>query len=48
MEMRWCAECHDETPFVLPPCADGHGEDCLDLACLACGSALVSGWLLAA
>ena len=43
MEMRWCAECQDETAFEVPPCADGHGADCLDLACVECGFAIVVG-----
>ena len=32
----------------MPPCQDDHGFDCLDLACVECGSALVVGVLLAA
>ena len=43
MEIRWCAECKDDKPFEVPPCADGHGVDCLDLACLECGFAIVVG-----
>lgn len=43
MEMRWCAECKDETAFEVPPCVDGHGVDCLDLACVECGFAIVLG-----
>jgi hypothetical protein len=23
--------------FEQPPCEDGHGADCLDLACMECG-----------
>ena len=40
---RWCSDCADVTAFLLPPCADGHGEDCLDLACADCGAAVVLG-----
>ena len=43
MEIRWCAECKDDKPFEAPPCADGHGADCLDLACVECGFAIVVG-----
>jgi hypothetical protein len=43
MQVMWCAGCQDETPFEVPPCEDGHGADCLDLACLACGHAVVVG-----
>ncbi len=43
---RWCGGCQDETLFEVPPCQDGHGEDCLDLACLDCGAAVVVGVLL--
>lgn len=42
-DMRWCPECVDERPFEMPPCEDGHGVDCLDLACLDCGFAIVVG-----
>lgn len=41
VEMRWCSDCATETAFELPPCEDGHGEDCLDLACVECGHAIV-------
>ncbi len=47
MEMRWCPECAQETAFELPPCEDGHGPDCLDLACVQCGHAVVLGVLAA-
>ena len=45
-ELRWCAECSDERPFEVPPCEDGHGLDCLDLACVDCGHAIVVGVLV--
>ena len=48
LQQRWCAECAAETLFELPPCQDGHGDECLDLACVECGAALVLGVLLAA
>lgn len=43
--MRWCVGCGDERLFELPPCEDGHGDDCLDLACVECGHAIVVGVL---
>ena len=45
-DRRWCPECADERPFEVPPCEDGHGPDCLDLACLDCGFAIVIGVLV--
>ena len=42
-DLRWCVECADERPFEMPPCEDGHGLDCLDLACVDCGSAITVG-----
>ena len=41
--VRWCAECRAEQAFEVPPCADGHGVDCPDLACTACGTGIVVG-----
>ena len=43
MEIRWCAECMDDKAFEVPPCADGHDADCLDLSCVECGFAIVVG-----
>ncbi len=40
---RFCTDCADVTVFEVPPCEDGHGEDCLDLVCVDCGSAVVLG-----
>jgi len=31
----------------MPPCQDDHGFDCLDLACVECGHAIVVGVLIA-
>ena len=45
--IRWCAPCEGEQVFEVPPCEDGHGQDCLDLACVECGHAIVVGVLLA-
>ena len=43
LAVRWCTECSAEQEFEVPPCADGHGEDCPDLACVGCGAAVVLG-----
>ena len=40
---RWCSECQAEQEFEVPHCEDGHGVDCPDLACVACGAAVVVG-----
>ena len=45
-DLRWCAECADERPFEVPPCEEGHGADCLDLAYVDCGAAIVVGVLV--
>jgi hypothetical protein len=37
VEFRWCPGCSTQTMFEQPPCEDGHGTDCLDLACMECG-----------
>ncbi len=44
----WCPPCGSEQLFEVPPCEDGHGEDCLDLACVVCGHAIVVGVMVAA
>ncbi|WP_250290849.1 hypothetical protein, partial [Frankia sp. CiP1_Cm_nod1] len=38
-----CPRCGDERGFEQPPCADGHGVDCPDRACVDCGTALFVG-----
>ena len=38
---RYCAGCADERVFEQPPCLDGHGADCPELACVDCGYALI-------
>lgn len=45
-QIRWCAACRTESAFQMPPCDDGHGADCPDLACVVCGHAVVIGVLL--
>ncbi len=44
--VRWCSPCASEQLFEAPPCEDGHGEDCVDLACVECGHAIVVGLLI--
>jgi hypothetical protein len=46
VEFRWCAACTDVTAFEAPPCHDGHGSDCPDLACVECGLGVVAGVLV--
>jgi hypothetical protein len=36
----YCAGCRAEREFEAPPCAEGHGDDCPDLACVECGLAM--------
>lgn len=43
-----CGTCGDDMPFEAPPCADGHGAECPELACTGCGSAVLLGSLLPA
>ncbi|MFL6130320.1 MAG: hypothetical protein ACJ73E_14810 [Mycobacteriales bacterium] len=40
-QLRPCPSCREERPFETPPCADGHGPDCAELACRDCGTALL-------
>ncbi len=45
---RFCDDCGEVRAFFTPPCEDGHGADCTDLACTHCGFALTGvGVLLA-
>ena len=44
-EIRFCVGCQDERGFEMPPCEDDHGLDCLDLACIECGHAIVVGFM---
>lgn len=38
-----CSVCDDERAFEQPPCADDHGADCPEYACVECGLAIVVG-----
>ena len=41
--LRHCPTCGEEREFETPPCLDDHGEECPELACLECGTALLVG-----
>jgi hypothetical protein len=38
-----CSVCDDERGFEQPPCADGHGDECPEFACVECGMAILIG-----
>jgi hypothetical protein len=37
----YCPTCDAERLAETPPCLDGHGDNCPDRACVACGTALL-------
>ncbi|MEU7615979.1 hypothetical protein AB0M91_07405 [Micromonospora rifamycinica] len=37
----YCDTCEGVQPFEAPPCPDGHGVDCPELACTGCGAAVL-------
>jgi hypothetical protein len=37
----YCPTCGGERLAETPPCADGHGRDCAERACVECGTALL-------
>lgn len=37
----YCDTCEGVQPFEAPPCVDGHGADCPELACTGCGAAVL-------
>ena len=39
-ELR-CIICDRDMMFEVPPCGDGHAEDCPELVCTRCGAAEV-------
>jgi hypothetical protein len=41
--LRHCSTCGDDREFEAPPCPDGHGPECPELVCVACGTALFFG-----
>ncbi|GAA3762307.1 hypothetical protein [Micromonospora maritima] len=36
-----CDTCEGVVLFEAPPCGDGHGADCPELACTGCGTAVL-------
>jgi hypothetical protein len=40
---RHCSVCDGERRFEQPPCADGHGSDCPEWACVECGMTILVG-----
>jgi hypothetical protein len=38
-----CPVCAEIRLFEIPPCPDGHGADCSDRVCTACGLGLFGG-----
>ena len=46
-ELRRCPVCQGEEAFAMPICPDGHGTDCPERMCAACGTAAFAGdWAL--
>jgi hypothetical protein len=39
----FCDRCATVSRFEQPPCRDGHGADCDEWTCVACGAALLIG-----
>ena len=37
----YCPTCARECLAEMPPCPDGHGDQCPDRACVECGTALL-------
>lgn len=44
--LRFCTTCAGVRGFECPPCADDHGDDCPELTCVACGTAVFGGHVL--
>ena len=42
LDYGFCPVCAVDQLLEVPPCADGHGQDCPDRACASCGTGL---WL---
>jgi hypothetical protein len=44
LDLEWglsCPACTQPRAFERPPCPDGHGDDCPERICIACGTALI-------
>lgn len=37
----YCDGCQTTMLFEVPPCEDGHGQECPELVCTGCGAALL-------
>ncbi|MFF5171993.1 hypothetical protein ACFY3U_05095 [Micromonospora sp. NPDC000089] len=37
----YCDTCEGVQQFEAPPCPDGHGSGCPELACVGCGAAVL-------
>jgi len=44
-QLLFCPDCAADRSFESPGCQDGHGLDCLELACVECGAAVLLGSL---
>jgi hypothetical protein len=42
LRQLYCATCEAEMEFEVPRCVDGHGDDCPELVCTGCGTAVFS------
>jgi hypothetical protein len=42
--VRFCTTCRADVGFEQPECLDGHGGDCPELVCVACGEAFLVGF----
>jgi len=38
--VMYCAICRTEVLFEMPPCPDGHDDECPELVCTGCGTAI--------
>jgi hypothetical protein len=43
LSVLFCPDCSAEQSFERPACEDGHGPDCVELCCVQCGTAVLSG-----
>jgi len=37
----YCSTCETETLFEVPPCPEDHDDDCPELICTGCGTAIL-------
>jgi hypothetical protein len=43
LQVLLCTVCDELRDFEQPPCADSH-DDCPELVCVTCGSAVIGPW----